>query len=170
MESKTKWYRWTYSQNRKRLTDLENKLMVARADGIVREVGMDRYTLLYLKWIINKDLLYSTGNSAQCYVAARMEGEFGGEYTWLCMAESLHYSPEILTTLLISYNPIQNKMFVCLFVLKLSWPRLRELAEDGGWKNNGQMHRFIQFRATQNGLVLEAGGLLSEFHLCRSPA
>ena len=55
--------------------------MVARADGIVREVGMDRYTLLYLKWIINKDLLYSTGNSAQCYVAARMEGEFGGEYT-----------------------------------------------------------------------------------------
>ena len=123
-----------------------------------------------LKWIINKDLLYSTGNSAQCYVAARMEGEFGGEYTWLCMAESLHYSPEILTTLLISYTPIQNKMFVCLFVLKLSWPRLRELAEDGGWKNNGQMHRFIQFRATQNGLVLEAGGLLSEFHLCRSPA
>ena len=28
------------------------------------------YTLLYLKWITNKDLLYSTGNSAQCYVAA----------------------------------------------------------------------------------------------------
>ena len=55
--------------------------MVARADGIVREVGMDRYTLLYLKWIITTDLLYSTGNSAQCYVAARMEGEFGGEYT-----------------------------------------------------------------------------------------
>ena len=62
-------------------TDLENKLMVARADGIVREVGMDRYTLLYLKWIINKDLLYSTWNSAQCYVAAWMGGEFGGEYT-----------------------------------------------------------------------------------------
>ena len=43
--------------------------------------------MLYLKWITNKDLLYSTGNSAQCYVAARMGREFGGEwkhvYVWL---------------------------------------------------------------------------------------
>ena len=41
---------------------------------------MDRYTLLYLKWIINQDLLYSTGNCAQCYVAGCMGGEFGGEW------------------------------------------------------------------------------------------
>ena len=41
---------------------------------------MDRYTLLYLKWIINQDLLYSTGNCAQCYVADCMGGEFGGEW------------------------------------------------------------------------------------------
>ena len=56
--------------------------------GLVRDFGMDMYTLLYLKWItINKDLLYSTGNSAQCYLAAWMGGEFGGEwihaYVWL---------------------------------------------------------------------------------------
>ena len=38
---------------------------------------MDMYTLLYLKWITNKDLLYGIGNSAQCYVAAWMGGEFG---------------------------------------------------------------------------------------------
>jgi len=48
---------------------------------------MDMYTLLYLKWITNKDLLYSTGNSAQGYVLAWMGGEFGGErrhaYVWL---------------------------------------------------------------------------------------
>ena len=31
--------------------------------GRIREFGMDMYTLLYLKWIISKDLLYSTGNS-----------------------------------------------------------------------------------------------------------
>ena len=49
-------------------------------EGIVREFGMDMYTLLYLKWITNKDLLYSTGNSAQCYVAAWMGGESGGEW------------------------------------------------------------------------------------------
>ena len=48
---------------------------------------MDMYTLLYLKWKTNKDLLYSTGNSAQCDVAAWMGGEFRGEwihaYVWL---------------------------------------------------------------------------------------
>ena len=32
--------------------------------GIVREFGIDMYTLLYLKWITNKDLLYGIGNSA----------------------------------------------------------------------------------------------------------
>ena len=42
---------------------------------------MDVYTLLYLKWITNKVLLYSLGNSAQCYVAAWKGGEFGGEWT-----------------------------------------------------------------------------------------
>ena len=51
-------------------------------EGIVRESGMHVYTLLYLKylkWIINKDLLYSTWNSAQCHVAAWIGGEFEGE-------------------------------------------------------------------------------------------
>ena len=43
-------------------------------DRIVREFGMLMYTLLYLKWIINKDLLYSTRNSTECYVAAWMGG------------------------------------------------------------------------------------------------
>ena len=56
-------------------------------EGIVREFGIAMYTLLYFKGITNKDLLYSTGNSARCYVAAWMGGEFGGEwihaYVWL---------------------------------------------------------------------------------------
>ena len=33
--------------------------------GIVREFGIDMYTLLYLKWIPNKDRWYNTRNSAQ---------------------------------------------------------------------------------------------------------
>ena len=37
-------------------------------EGIVREFGIDMYTLLYLKWITNEDLLYSTRSSAQYYV------------------------------------------------------------------------------------------------------
>ena len=48
-------------------------------EGVVREFGMDMYTLLYLKWITNKHLLYSTENSAQHYVTAWMGGECGGE-------------------------------------------------------------------------------------------
>ena len=54
--------------------------MVACGKGIVRDLEVDMYTLLYLKWITNKDLLYSTWNSAQCYEAAWMGGEFGGEW------------------------------------------------------------------------------------------
>ena len=43
------------------------------------------YTLPYVKWITNEDLLYSTGNSAQSYVVAWMGGEFTGEWihAWL---------------------------------------------------------------------------------------
>ena len=56
-------------------------------EGIVREFGMDMHTLMYLKWITNKALLYNAGNSAQCFVAAWMGGELGGEwihvYVWL---------------------------------------------------------------------------------------
>ena len=37
-------------------------------------------TLLDLKWITNRELLHSTGSSAQCCVAAWMGGEFGGEW------------------------------------------------------------------------------------------
>ena len=53
----------------------------------VREFGIDTYSLLFLKWITNNYLLYSTENSDQCYVAAWMGREFGGEwihvYVWL---------------------------------------------------------------------------------------
>ena len=70
-----------------------------------KEFGMDMYTLQYFKWITSKDLLYSTWNAAQCYVQPGRE-EFGGE--WICMAESLHCSPETIITLLTGYTPIQN--------------------------------------------------------------
>ena len=52
---------------------------------LIREFGMDMYTLLCLKCIVNKDLLYSTWNSAQHYVAAWMGEEFGGEWIQVCV-------------------------------------------------------------------------------------
>ena len=39
-------------------------------EEIITEFGMNMFTLRYLKWITNKGLLYSIGNSAQYYVAA----------------------------------------------------------------------------------------------------
>ena len=49
-------------------------------EGVVRQFEMDMSTLLYLKWVTNKDLLYGTWNAAQWYAAAWMGGEFGGEW------------------------------------------------------------------------------------------
>ena len=49
------------------------------------DFGKVRYTLLHLKWITNQDLLYSTWNSAQCYVPAWMGERFGGEWIYVCV-------------------------------------------------------------------------------------
>jgi len=38
---------------------------------MVRECETDIYALLYLKWITNKDVLYSTGNSAQYFLTPK---------------------------------------------------------------------------------------------------
>ena len=45
-ESEKKWYKWTYLQNRNRLTDIENKLMVTKGEsgvGVNLEFGIKRY-------------------------------------------------------------------------------------------------------------------------------
>ena len=54
--------------NRNRLTDIENKLMVTKGEGLNLEFGINRHTLLYVKQISNKVLLYSTGNYIQYLV------------------------------------------------------------------------------------------------------
>ena len=69
---------------------------------------VDVYTLLYLKWITNKDILCSTWNSAQCHGAAWMGGGLAGEWIYMhvCihiyMAECLCCSPETITILFVS--------------------------------------------------------------------
>ena len=69
--------------------------------------------LLHLKWITNKDLLSSTGNSAQCYVAVWMRREFGGEqihvYVWPSPF-TVHWKLS-QHCLLIGYTPLQNQKF-----------------------------------------------------------
>ena len=59
------------------------------------------------------DILYSTGNSVQCYVATWMEDDFGREwihvYVWLSpFTAHLTLSQHCLLT---GYTPKQNKKF-----------------------------------------------------------
>ena len=82
-------YMWNQKRNntneltrQKRDSQAENKLRIARREGIIRDFGKVMYTLLYIKWITNKNLLYSTWNSAQCYVLAWMEGKFAREWIY----------------------------------------------------------------------------------------
>ena len=104
MESKRKWYEWTYLQKRKRLTDLGRLRKwiydCQQRGGIVTDFWKVIYTLLCLKWITNKDVLCSTWNSAQCYLPDWMGAEFGwvpllftwnyhNTVNWLCAVLSL---------------------------------------------------------------------------------
>ena len=54
--------------------------MVAEGKGELGSLGKVGYMLLYSKQITNKDLLYSTRNSVQCYMLAWLEGGFRGEW------------------------------------------------------------------------------------------
>ena len=50
-----------------------------QGEGTGSDFEKVKYTLLYLKWIANKYLWYSTWNSGQYYVPGWMEGGFGSE-------------------------------------------------------------------------------------------
>ena len=54
-------------------------------EGIVRDFGMVVYTLLYLKWITNKNLLYSTWNSLSVMCWPGFEGNLEGKNGYIYM-------------------------------------------------------------------------------------
>ena len=98
-----------FTKQTHRLSELMVIWGEGRGEGLVKEFRMDRYTLLYFKWISNKViLLYRTRNSAQCYVTAWVWGDLGGKLIYI-YAKSLCFPPETITILLISYTPIQNE-------------------------------------------------------------
>ena len=72
--------------NRNRLTDIENTHVVVKKmrKGMDWEFGVSRCRLLYIyiEWISNKVLLYSTGNSIQYPVKNRNGKEYEKEYTY----------------------------------------------------------------------------------------
>ena len=60
-------------------------------EGIVREFGLDKHTLLYLRWITNKDLTYYKAPGILLHVMWQLgwERSLGRMHTCICMAESL---------------------------------------------------------------------------------
>ena len=87
-------------QNRSRLRDLETKPMATKGDtwgegGINQEAGVSIYTLLSIKQVTNKALLYSTGNSTQysviTYMGKGLKKKNGWEFPfWLsCIHEDV---------------------------------------------------------------------------------
>ena len=88
------------------------KWMYGWKGGIVRDFGKVMHTLLYLKWITNKNLLYK--HMELCSVLCGSlygSGVWGRRDTCICVAESLPCSLETTTTLLIGYISIHNKKF-----------------------------------------------------------
>ena len=83
MESKI-WYKSTYLWNKNRLTDIENRLAVAKGKG----VGEGRIGSLELAGTNNKVLLYSTENYIQYPVTNHNGKECEREYTHVHITES----------------------------------------------------------------------------------
>ena len=64
-----------------------------------QELGINMYRLLHIRWVTNKDLLYSTGKSAQYSVITCMRKEPEKEYIYICITESFCNVPETNTKL-----------------------------------------------------------------------
>ena len=84
MES-LKRYRLTYVKIEIEFTGVENKhcYQGLREVDINGKIWIDIYTLLYIELITNKDLLCSTGNSAQYSVMDCMEKESKKEWVYV---------------------------------------------------------------------------------------
>ena len=93
VEYKKKWYIWTYWQNRKKLTDLENEVMVAQGKGwekgIVRELGWT-WTHCYIE-NGSPTRTYCTAQWMLLNVMCSLDGRgvWGRMEICICMAESL---------------------------------------------------------------------------------
>ena len=71
------------STKRNRLTDTEIRLVVAKGEGMDWEFGISRCKQLYIEWIDNKVLLYSTGNYIQ-YPVIKHDGKvYEKEYIYM---------------------------------------------------------------------------------------
>ena len=118
VESKI-WHRRTYLQNRNRLTDIENRLMVVKGlggrGGMDWELGIGRCRLGQTEWINNKVLLYSTGDYIQYPVKKHNGKEHGKEcmytYNWITLLGS-RYAHNIINQLYLNFKKKKKTFWV----------------------------------------------------------
>ena len=88
------WHKWTYLPNRNRLPDIGNKFKITKMGREQGEgwdqlgVGINRYTLLYTKYINNR--LYSTGNYTQYLIITYNGKDSGKEYIYIYIYTHTH--------------------------------------------------------------------------------
>ena len=91
------------SMKQNRIRDIENRLVVAKGEaggrGMNWEFGISRCKLVYIDWLNNKVLLYSTGNYIQYPVINHNIKEYEKECIYICITESLCCTAVINTTL-----------------------------------------------------------------------
>ena len=88
------------NRNESQMQQINYGYQGGRGEGINCEIGIDRYTLLYIKEITNKNRLYSTGNSTQYSVMTYMGKESKKRVdTCICITDSLRCTAETNTTL-----------------------------------------------------------------------
>ena len=66
-----------------RIYNGERKISSINGGGMNWEIGIDIYTLICIKWITYKNLLYSTGNSTQYSVMTYMGKESKKEWIYV---------------------------------------------------------------------------------------
>ena len=77
----TIWHKWTYLENRSRITDTGNRLVGGVWGREMEwEIWVSSYKILHIEWINNKVLLYSIGNYIQYPVINPDGEEYENEY------------------------------------------------------------------------------------------
>ena len=96
-------------------THLENEAWLLR-ERLLREFGMNMYTLLCLKWITNKDSLYKTWYSALWYAALDRKGGLGESgwihvcYGWVSVLFIWNYHNIVSQLLLFSHSVMSDSL------------------------------------------------------------
>ena len=73
-------------------------LLVIAVNLLLRLISKLNF-IIYIGWINNKVVLYSTGNYIQYSVTNHNGKEYEKEYTYICITESLYCTEKINTTL-----------------------------------------------------------------------